>query len=89
MIQLLVDNPLLLLFAVAAMGYLLGQIRIGGFSLGVAAVLFTGLAAGSLHPDLKLPEIVYLAVSPYGGHEEALRQSRLAGKTEISSAASR
>ncbi len=26
-----------------------------------------------------LPEIVYLAVSPYGGHEEALRQSKLAG----------
>jgi len=28
-----------------------------------------------------LPEIVYLAVSPYGGHEEALRQSKLAGET--------
>lgn len=28
-------------------------------------------------PDL-LPEIVYLAVSPFGGHEEAIRQSRLA-----------
>jgi len=26
-----------------------------------------------------LPEIVYLAVSPYGGHEEALRQSKLVG----------
>lgn len=30
-------------------------------------------------PDL-LPKIVYLAVSPFGGHEEALRQSRLAGR---------
>ncbi len=60
MIPLLIDNPLLLLFAVAAIGYLLGQIRVGGFSLGVAGVLFTGLALGSLHPDLKLPEIVYL-----------------------------
>jgi AcrR family transcriptional regulator len=28
-------------------------------------------------PEL-LPEIVYLAVSPYGGHQEALDQSRLA-----------
>ncbi|MDX6634800.1 MAG: hypothetical protein QOF06_1003 [Solirubrobacterales bacterium] len=36
-----------------------------------------------------LPEIVYLAVSPYGGHEEALRQSRQAGKTEIRGAVSR
>jgi AcrR family transcriptional regulator len=39
-------------------------------------------------PEL-LPEIVYLTVSPYGGHEEALRQSRLAGETKISGAASR
>jgi putative transport protein len=60
MIQLLIDNPLLLLFAVAAIGYPLGRIKFRGGSLGVAAVLFTGLAIGSLHPDLKLPEIVYL-----------------------------
>jgi AcrR family transcriptional regulator len=39
-------------------------------------------------PEL-LPEIVYLTVSPFGGHEEALRQARLAGKTEPSSTASR
>jgi AcrR family transcriptional regulator len=39
-------------------------------------------------PEL-LPELVYLAVSPYGGHEEALQQSRLAGNTETSGAASR
>lgn len=36
-----------------------------------------------------LPEIVYLAVSPYGGHEEALRQCREAGKSEIPGAAAR
>lgn len=36
-----------------------------------------------------LPEIVYLTVSPFGGHEEALRQSREAGKTKIGGAASR
>ena len=60
MIQLLIDNPLLLLFAVAAIGYPLGRIKFRGGSLGVAAVLFTGLAIGSLHPDLKLPEIIYL-----------------------------
>lgn len=59
MIQLLIDNPLLLLFVVAAIGYPLGQIRIRGSSLGVAAVLFAGLGVGALHPDLKLPEIVY------------------------------
>jgi len=59
MIQLLIDNPLLLLFVVAAIGYPLGQIKLRGSSLGVAAVLFVGLAIGALHPDLKLPEVIY------------------------------
>ena len=39
-------------------------------------------------PEL-LPEIVYLTVSPFGGHDEAMRQSRLAVKTEIGGPASR
>jgi putative transport protein len=52
-------NPLLLLFAVVAVGYPLGRLRIAGFSLGVAGVLFAGLAAGALHPDLRLPELIY------------------------------
>lgn len=52
------DNPLLLLFVVAALGYPLGEIRIRGTSLGPAAVLFVGLALGALDPELKLPEIV-------------------------------
>ncbi len=60
MLELLRENPLLLLFLVAAIGYLLGQIRIGNFSLGVSAVLFAGLAFGALSPDLKLPDFVYL-----------------------------
>jgi len=59
MIQLLIDNPLLLLFVVAAIGYPLGRIKIRGSSLGVAAVLFVGLAIGALDPNLKLPELVY------------------------------
>ncbi len=60
MIQLLVDNPLLLLFIVSAVGYLIGRIKIKGSSLGVAAVLFVGLAFGALDPDLALPEVVFL-----------------------------
>lgn len=58
-VSLLQENKLLLLFLVAAIGYLTGRVRIGGFSLGVAAVLFVGLAFGSLGPDLALPELVY------------------------------
>ena len=52
-------NPLLLLFAVIAVGYPLGRVKIGGFSLGIAAVLFAGLGAGALRPDFQLPELVY------------------------------
>lgn len=59
MIGLLRDNPLLLLVTVIALGYPLGRIAIGGSSLGVAAILFAGLAVGALSPDLKLPEVVY------------------------------
>ena len=59
MIQLLIDNPLLLLFAVAALGYLLGRVKIAGSSLGVAAVLFVGLAFGALDPNIRLPELLY------------------------------
>jgi putative transport protein len=57
-IDLLAANPLLLLFVVAGIGYPLGAIRVGGTSLGVAAVLFVGLAVGSISPSLKLPELV-------------------------------
>jgi AcrR family transcriptional regulator len=34
-----------------------------------------------------LPELVYLAVSPFGGHEEALKQARLARENEATGAA--
>ena len=58
-IRVLQENPLLLLFVVAGIGYPLGRVRLGGANLGVAAVLFVGLAVGALSPELKLPEIVY------------------------------
>src|SRR5471032_506220 len=60
MVRLLGENPLLLLFLVAAIGYPLGQLRVAGASLGVGAVLFAGLAVGALDVSLRLPEIVYL-----------------------------
>jgi putative transport protein len=58
LIELLQANPLLLLFLVVAIGYLLGQIRIAGNSMGVAAVLFVGLAFGALDPALQMPQII-------------------------------
>jgi putative transport protein len=60
MIKILLENPLLLLFLVAGIGFPLGRIKILGSSFGVAAVLFVGLAFGSLHPDMKLPDIIYM-----------------------------
>jgi hypothetical protein len=37
-------------------------------------------------PEL-LPEVVYLAVNPFGGHEEALEQSRIAKEIPVGGAA--
>lgn len=49
-------------------------------AFGQAQVLILNQIAMGKSDELTrlLPEIVYLAVSPYGGHEEALRQSQLA-----------
>ncbi|MCU0447447.1 MAG: hypothetical protein MUE85_21325 [Microscillaceae bacterium] len=58
-IQILLENKILLLFIVIALGYFLGKINLGGFSFGVAAVLFVGIAIGSLHPEMHLPDMVY------------------------------
>ncbi|MBI5815754.1 MAG: transporter [Nitrospinae bacterium] len=60
MVEILSGNPLLYLFIVAALGYPLGKIKVMGCGLGVAAVLFVGLAFGSIDPALKLPEIIYV-----------------------------
>jgi putative transport protein len=60
MIDLLAEQPLLLLFLVAALGFPLGQIPLAGSRLGVSAVLFSGLALGALDPRLNLPDIVFL-----------------------------
>jgi putative transport protein len=49
-------SPLLRLFVIIGIGYLVGEIKLGGgFRLGVAAVLFVGLGLGALSPDYALP----------------------------------
>lgn len=57
--NLLRDDPLLLVFVVAAVGFLAGRIRVGGFGFGVAAVLFAGLAFGMADPQLKVPRSLW------------------------------
>jgi len=60
MIEFLASSPLLLLFTVIGVGWLVGSIRLFGFSLGPAAVLFVGIFIGSLDPRLKIPELLYV-----------------------------
>lgn len=50
---------MLLLFMVIAIGYFFGKIKIKGLNLGVAAVLFVGLAVGSFSENFILPDVVY------------------------------
>ncbi|MBN8690083.1 MAG: transporter [Armatimonadetes bacterium] len=57
-IQLFSANPLLTLFFVAGVGFVLGKIKLLSVQLGVAAVLFTGLAVGALDPSIKLPDVL-------------------------------
>ena len=47
-------QPILTIFLAIGIGYLVGQIRIGGFSLGVGAVLFVGLALGAFAPKAQI-----------------------------------
>ncbi|MEM6726582.1 MAG: hypothetical protein AAF598_21265, partial [Bacteroidota bacterium] len=60
MTEILSENPILLLFLVASIGYLIGSIQIKKSSLGVAAILFTGLAFGAFNPNFQIPEIIFL-----------------------------
>jgi putative transport protein len=47
-------QPILATFLAIGVGYLVGQIKIGGFSLGVGAVLFVGLAIGAFAPKAQI-----------------------------------
>ncbi len=58
MIEAFKESPVLLLFVVSAIGYWVGNIPIRGTKLGVAAVLFVGLAFGAIDPGLSMPDIV-------------------------------
>jgi putative transport protein len=57
-VQFLSAQPLLVLFVVIGVGYFLGSVRIFGFSLGPAAVLFSGIAVGAVDGRLRIPEFI-------------------------------
>jgi putative transport protein len=58
--ELLATQPAVLLFTVVGLGYFLGNLRVGGFRLGIAAVLFVGLAFGAADPRFAIPEVIYV-----------------------------
>src|SRR5215203_2728135 len=52
--NILGTQPILAVFLAIGLGYLVGQINLGGFSLGVGAVLFVGLAIGAFAPKSQI-----------------------------------
>jgi len=52
--QIIGSQPILAAFLAIGLGYLVGQINIFGFSLGVGAVLFVGLAIGAFAPKAQI-----------------------------------
>jgi putative transport protein len=55
---LLEQQPLMALFLTIAIGYVVGEINVKGFSLGVGAVLFVALAVGWFAPKSAPPALV-------------------------------
>lgn len=58
--NIFVESPLLALLVIMAVGLLLGRVRIFGFRLGVAAVLFVGLVMAAIEPAIQIPSLIYI-----------------------------
>ena len=58
MIRFFVDNPILILFAVMAVGSAVGAVQVSNISLGPAAALFAGLAIGAIDERLTKPAVL-------------------------------
>jgi putative transport protein len=58
LVEFLAYQPLLVLFFVVGAGYFLGSLSVFRFSLGPAAVLFTGIAIGGIDSRLRIPEVI-------------------------------
>jgi putative transport protein len=58
LVGVLSESPILTLFVVIGLGFLLGEVSFFGFRFGVAGVLFAGLALGALSPLVTVPEAV-------------------------------
>jgi len=54
------SQPFIALFLVIGIGYLAGKVQISGFSLGIGAILFVGLAVGAIAPKAAPPSLLGL-----------------------------
>lgn len=54
------EEALLYLFLAAALGSFIGNFKWRGNSLGVAAILFVGLAIGAARPEVRIPDVIKL-----------------------------
>ncbi|MBU6342512.1 MAG: hypothetical protein KGS48_13540 [Bacteroidetes bacterium] len=54
------EEALFYVFVAAALGSFLGNLKWRGNGLGVAAVLFVGLALGAIRPEVKIPDVLKL-----------------------------
>jgi putative transport protein len=52
------SQPFISLFLVVGLGYTVGQIKFGGLSLGIGAVLFVGLGVGAISPKAAPPGLL-------------------------------
>lgn len=59
MLAFLAENPLIALVIILALGFAIGKIRLGGMSLGTAAILFVAIGFSTANPDIQLPPIIF------------------------------
>jgi putative transport protein len=64
--EALANSEPLLLFVVIGLGFLLGQVRARGASLGVAGVLFVGLVIGAWRPEGEAPFVIAPQITQVG-----------------------
>lgn len=58
--DLLAAQPAVLVFTVVGLGYFLGNLKIAGIRLGIAGVLFVGLAFGAADARFALPDVIWV-----------------------------
>ncbi|WP_287863271.1 aspartate:alanine exchanger family transporter [Corynebacterium sp.] len=59
MLAFLAENPLIALVLILALGFAFGKLRIGGMSLGTAAILFVAIIFSTLEPAIQLPPLLF------------------------------